>query len=102
MPAASVKPAEIRGKVVFQEHPPFARLGCFDAALAGVQPEHGGRHAQERGGFLQIERPHGLASIGVRPHVVAAGLGLGLALDIVLQAFREIPRRVVVVRLKGV
>jgi len=42
LPAASVKLAEVRGKVVFEEHPPLARLRRFDAALSGVQAQHGG------------------------------------------------------------
>jgi hypothetical protein len=36
LPAASVKLAEICGKVVFKEHPALARFGRFEAALAGV------------------------------------------------------------------
>jgi hypothetical protein len=42
LPSASVKLTEIRSKVVVEEHPPLARLGRFDAALARVQPQHGG------------------------------------------------------------
>ncbi|HEX6397062.1 MAG TPA: hypothetical protein VFZ95_06540 [Steroidobacteraceae bacterium] len=55
MPAASVKLAEIRGKVVFEEHPALARLGRFEATLAGVQAQDGRRHAEEARGFLQVE-----------------------------------------------
>jgi hypothetical protein len=41
LPAASVKLAEIRGKVIFEEHPALARFGRFEAALAGVQAQDG-------------------------------------------------------------
>jgi hypothetical protein len=41
LPAASVKLTEIRSKIVFKEHPAFARLGRFEATLAGVQAQDG-------------------------------------------------------------
>lgn len=102
MPSASVKLAEIRSKIVFEEDPPLARLGRFDAPLAGVQAQHGRGHAQELGRFVQVEGAHGLAlPMAAHPHVVAARLQLGLAVGVRLQSLRNLPRRVVVVGLKG-
>jgi hypothetical protein len=103
LPAASVKLTEIRSKVVFEEHPALARFRGFEAALARVATQDGGRHAQERGGFGQVERAHGLSLfMAVQPHVVAPRLGLGLAPDVGLQAFGKLPRRIVVIRLERV
>jgi hypothetical protein len=42
LPAASVKLAEIRGKIVFEEHPTLTGFGRFESALAGVQAQNGG------------------------------------------------------------
>lgn len=97
----SVKLTEIRSKVAFEEDPALARFRGFDAALAGVQAQDGGRHAQESRGFVQVEGLHGLVlSMAIHPHVVAMRLRPGLASDIAFQAFGELPRWVVVVRLK--
>ncbi len=97
----SVKLIEIRSKVGFEEDPALARFRGFDAALACVQAQDGRRHAQESRRFVQIERLHGLAlSMTVHPHVVAMRLCPSLASDVAFQAFRKLPRRIVVVRLK--
>lgn len=101
MPAASVKLAEVRSKIVFQKHPALARLGRFDATLAGVDAQDGRRHAQEASGFLQVEGAHGLLLVMVgHPHVVATRLALRLAADVGLQLLRVLPHRVAVVRLQ--
>ena len=103
MPAGSVKLTEIRSKIVFEEDPALARLGRFEATLAGMQAQDGRGHAQELRGFVQVERAHGLVLVmAAHPHVVAAGLEPRLAVGIRLQALRDFPARVVVVRLKGV
>jgi hypothetical protein len=60
LPAASVKLAEIGGKVVFKEHPALARLRGFEAAFARVAAQHGGRHSQEARRFVEIEGSHRL------------------------------------------
>ena len=103
MPAASVKLAEIRGKVVFEEHPALARLGRFEAALASVDAQHGGRHVQEASGLLQVETAHALLPfMAVQRHVVAPRLGLGLAADVAPQAVGILPHWVVVIGLQRV
>lgn len=103
MPSASVELAEIRGKVVFEEHPALARLGRLEPALAGVLAQDGRRHAQEPRRFLQVERAHGLPPVIVgHPDVVAACLRPGLAADEVAQAFGKLPRGVLEVVLEGV
>ena len=103
MPAASVKPAEVHDKIVFEEHPAAAGFGRPKATLPRVAAQDRRRHPQERSGFAQVERAHGLLlGMVVQPDVVAAGLRLGLAADVVAQPLGELPRRVVVVRLHGV
>ena len=75
MPTASVKLAEICSKIVFEEHPALARLGGLEAALTRVTTQDGWGHAQELGGFGQVERAHGLPlSMAAQPHVVAPAL----------------------------
>lgn len=87
MPAGSVKLTEIRSKIVFQEDPALARFRGFNAALSGVQAQHGRRHVQPRGGLVQVERAHGLVLVMVgNPHVVAPRLGPDLAVQVGLQA----------------
>ena len=99
MPATSVKLTEIRGKVVFEEHPALARFGRFEAALASVDAQDGWRHAQEVSGFLQVKAAHGLLRfMAVQPDVVAARLGPRLAADVAAQAVGKRPHGVVVIR----
>lgn len=43
----SVKLTEIVSKILVEEDPALARFRGFDAALASVQAQDGGRHAQE-------------------------------------------------------
>ena len=90
MPSVSVKLTEIRSKVGVEEDPALARLGRFEAALAGVQAQDGGRHAQELRGFVQVECLHGLTlSMVAHGHVVPTSLRLGLPTDIGSHALRE-------------
>lgn len=99
----SVKRTEICSKIAFEEDPALARFRGFDAALAGVQAQDGGRHVQELRRLIQVECTHGLAlSMVAHRHVVAAGLRPGLALDVGLHALGELPFRRVVVRLHRV
>ena len=103
MPAGSVKPVQVGGKVVFKEHPALARLGRFDAPLAGVEAQHGRGHAQELGRFVQIEGAHGsVLGMAVHPDVVATGFQPRLAVGVGLQPFRNLAGWVVVIGLKGV
>lgn len=103
MPAASVKLTEIRSKVVFEKHPALARFGGFEAALAGVAAQDGGRHSQEGRRFVEVERAHRLLPfMAVQPHVVATRLRPGLAPDVGLQRLRELLGRILVVRLQRV
>lgn len=100
MPAASVKLAEIHGKVIFKEHPTLARFGRFEAALPGVQAQDGGRHAQEARGLLQAKSAHALSPfMTVQPHVVAPGLAFGLSADVTLYPFGKLSHRIVVIGL---
>jgi hypothetical protein len=89
LPAASVELTEVRGKVVFQEHPALARFGRFDATLACVLAQDGGRHVQEARRLVQVEGSHALLPImAAHPDVVATCLGAGLPVHVALHACR--------------
>jgi hypothetical protein len=47
---------EVSHKVGFKENPAFSRFCPLNLAAFGLLAEHGGRHAQERGGLLEIQR----------------------------------------------
>lgn len=103
MPSESVKLTEIRSKVGVEEDPPLARFRGFDAALAGVQAQDGGRHAQELRRFVQVECAHGLLlSMVAHRHVVATRLRPGLPPDISPNALGEDMLRRIEVGLHGV
>jgi hypothetical protein len=84
LPSVSVKPTEIDGKILVEEHPALTGLCRFDEPAPRAFAQHSGRHAQEGRRLPQIKGLHGSVLIASAPqrHVVAARLHARLGREI--------------------
>ncbi len=60
LPAGSIVPAHVVGKIIFQEHPTPPNSGRGEESGGGALLERGWMQLKKGGSLLEIERAHGL------------------------------------------
>lgn len=97
----SVEPSEIDGKVLLQKDPSLARFCRFNPPLPCMETQRTGRHPQECGSLVQIERAHDSVLImAVQSHVIATRLQPRLAIRVLVQALGQLPYGVIPIGLE--